>query len=76
MTHKHLVSFSLVGLGGGVKLAIKAGNKSLVIHHSVWQEFIYKLLLETIQNVLDFPNFYAERDQGRTSERWKAAGER
>lgn len=43
MTHKYLVSFSLVGLGGGVKLAIKAGNKSLLIHYSVfigyWKQF-------------------------------------
>lgn len=33
------------------------------------KNLFYRLLLKTIQNVLDFPNFYDERDQGRTSER-------
>lgn len=69
MTHKYMVSFSLVGLGGA-KLAIEEGNKSLLIHHSVWHESTYRLL-ETIQNILDFPNFDDARNQGRTSEPWR-----
>lgn len=41
MSHEHLVTFSLAGLGGGVKLAIEAGDKSLLIHHSVYDKNIF-----------------------------------